>query len=103
MTLSSNLPLFVVSSFEREWRPGDINYLVLFEGKSQVSRAHPDVWQLTIRRSKQDKEKSAKYIFQKDGPHWVKAIGINNLPEDTERAFIPWAVAILAPPQPPET
>ena len=92
MSISSNLPLLVVSSFERIYRHKDTELYVLFEGKSQISKTSADSWHLTIRRSPH--EPAVRYIFQKDGTRWIKTVGINNLPEIIEGEFIPWAAAM---------
>ncbi len=98
MRISSNLPLVVVSSFERVYRHQDTEFHVLFEGKSQTSKFRTDSWHLTIRRSPE--EPAVQYIFQKEGAYWIKTVGINNLPAIIENEIIPWAAAVMARSQP---
>ena len=83
----------LVTSFERLYQHGQDQYTVLFEGKSQIGSRTITHWYLTLRKS--DVTVTNQYIFHKENDRWVKAIGINALPEDSESQFLPWAAAAM--------
>jgi hypothetical protein len=93
VSISIHLPMRLVTSFERLYQHGQDQYSVLFEGKSQIGSRTITHWYLTLR--KHDVTVMNQYIFHKENDRWLKAIGINALPEEMESQFLPWAAASM--------
>jgi hypothetical protein len=94
MSISINLPMIEVTSFERQFSHKLAEYRVTFEGKSQVTSKKIAIWCISLREYRN--AALVQYIFHKEKGHWTKTIGINSVPGEIEDVFLPWAAAILA-------
>jgi hypothetical protein len=94
MSISINLPLIEVTSFERQFSHKLAGYKVTFEGKSQEASKKITIWCISLRELRN--VKPVQYIFHKERGRWTKTIGINTMPDEFEETFLPWAAAILA-------
>jgi hypothetical protein len=94
MSISINLPMIEVTSFDRQFSHKLGEYRVTFEGKSQESSKKISIWCIRLRELRNISP--VQYIFHKEKGRWTKTIGINSMPEEFEEVFLPWAAAILA-------
>jgi hypothetical protein len=94
MSISINLPMIEVASFEHQFSHKLAGYWVTFQGKSQDSSKKIAIWCISLREHRN--AAPVQYIFHKERGRWTKTIGINLLPEEIEDTFLPWAAAILA-------
>lgn len=83
-----------VTFLERQFSHKLADYWVTFEGKSQDASKKIAIWCISLRERRN--AAPVQFIFRKEKGRWTKTMGINNMPEQIEEAFLPWAAAILA-------
>jgi len=93
MSISVNLPMHVMASFERKFTCSSHDYFVSFEGKTQTDSRSIVQWHIIIPHHPE--KRAVKYILEKRDGQWGKAIGINSLAQEEEVVFLPWAIAAV--------